>query len=88
MQVYICDVCGSRECKSYSFAVDRKLDAAGSSDDVCHTFELCDKHYADVLKEAIYQVYPDPDGEHVINRIIVEKIKKKQRAKKENNHGF
>lgn len=40
---YLCDLCGSRLDKRMRFdiVVDREMDAAGSTDDVCYTVDLC-----------------------------------------------
>jgi len=63
--ILVCDLCNTRQnVERHSWTIDRKLDAAGSMDDVFVNVDLCLKCENRLLKR-------------VINGLIGEKVKNK-----------
>ena len=57
---YLCDVCKAKTDKKHRlyFTVDRKMDAAGSMDDVTEIVDLCPFHMKTLI-EALTETYDD-----------------------------
>ena len=54
MQIRICDICGTREdVQKVWLPYDRKMDGAGSMEDVGETYDLCCRCHLKVLKDVI-----------------------------------
>jgi len=56
MRITVCDVCQTKEgVEKVWLPYDRKMDAAGSMEDVGETFDLCCKCYLRVLRFRVLQ---------------------------------
>ena len=90
MQITICDICETRDdVNRVSFCYDRKTDAAGSMEDVCEVFDLCNKCELSVLRRAIalYKKSKKIDG-YEFNKEIIKIVKEKQNAKTRKEIGW
>jgi len=60
MDIKICDICKDRtkEATRYSYAYDRKMDAAGSMSDEWETYDLCAQCLATILIRTLDRAIP------------------------------
>ena len=57
-QITICDICRTREnVNRITLTYDRSMDGAGSMDDDCECFDLCEKHELAAYKRLIKKRY-------------------------------
>jgi len=80
MQITVCDICGTQKnVQQVSLTYDRRTDAAGSSEDVYETFDLCCKCYLKALKTAIKEEIRRKNlNEHLFNKNLIEIIRIRQ----------
>ena len=78
MQIKICDICLSRERESVrkSYAYDRKMDAAGSMDDLWETYDLCMECECKVVVNVLTKESPDLFDR---NKLLISEIKELQK---------
>jgi hypothetical protein len=72
--IIVCDMCGSKDnVKRRSYYYDRKMDAAGSMENVCETYDLCEHCELLVYKET----YNKFDGKCLMeaNKDLISTIK-------------
>jgi len=84
MQITICDICGTRkDVQKVWFPYDRKMDAAGSMENVGETFDLCCKCYLKVLKSVILkEAEIGRINEWTFNKELIEDIRNRINIKK------
>jgi len=82
MQITICDICGTREdVEKVWLPYDRKLDVAGSTEDVGETFDLCCKCHLKVLNEAVRkEIDAKRVAEWLFNRELIKIIRVRRKA--------
>ena len=77
MQIIICDICSGREgIKRYQWCVDSEISAAGESEFVFESFDLCHTCLCDVLGETISDLQNEL-GMRKINGLVIQHIKRK-----------
>lgn len=73
--ITVCDVCGEKNgVERVSFVVDRRMDPAGSMDDVCKTIDICQKHFLLATKIVLKQFSNEFGNRYYGNRLIVDAI--------------
>lgn len=58
---YLCDLCGKQTKYRLPITIDRRLNAAGSSEDVCELKDLCPEH----LMAAVQMLLKDVDDHRI-----------------------
>ena len=77
MQIKICDICGERTDNTVSYVYDRRMDAAGSMEDVCFTRDLCFRCELKMIKIAINKYLgSSKTARYEFNKILADLIPK------------
>ena len=84
MLVKHCDICNcSEDVSVISYCYDRQMDAAGSMEDVCETYDLCKCCELRILKSSLNVYIKNNQKERFkLNNIIIRKVKDAQRDMK------
>lgn len=81
--IIICDICNTREnVEKITLAYDRCMDAAGSMDDVCECFDLCQKHWMMVYRNAAKKLFNNREFE--LNTQVIKEVWRLQEYHRKN----